>query len=375
MDKKKFPLVSINGLNCNDKKTILKAHESAVSQTYPNLEIIIVDNHSNDGTKEELERKIPLWEKERKQLIEKLYPGENWPVRIRLIKNAENRGFAPGHNQMIHLCQGDFILCLNADAILSPDFVSKIIRVFFEYPEVGAIQGKLIRYDFDNDRPRPHPDKPTANIIDTTGLVILKNRRIVNRGQGEADQGQYEKTTEIFGADGALPVYRRAALEDIKMPLFNRPDNLYQEEYFDEDFYLYKEDVDLAWRLRLCGWKTIYLPQAVAYHGRGAGDSMARSYRKIIEERKKINPRAKYYSFKNQRLMQIKNELPGLFLRHLPQFLIKEIGAWLYVIFFEPFTLKMTGKLISQMPLAFKKRKIIKRQRRITTGEMTAWFE
>ena len=145
-------------------------------------------------------------------------------------------------------------------------------------------------------------------------------------------------------------------------------------EFFDEDFFLYKEDVDLAWRLRIYGWKTVYQPKAVAYHGRGAGDSAAKTYGKIIEERRKISERAKYYSFKNQRLMQIKNEIPLLLLVDLLYFLFKEIGSWIYVIIFEHYTIKAVGELFSQAPTAFKKRKIIMKKRRVSWREMRKWF-
>ena len=190
--------------------------------------------------------------------------------------------------------------------------------------------------------------------MDTTGLIAFKNRRFINRGQGEEDKNQYQ-ASEIFGVDGAAPLYRRAALEDTKI----------NNEYFDEDFYMYKEDVDLAWRMRLFAWKAIYEPKAVGYHLRGAGDSAVQKPAEIIKQRKKISQFAKFYSFKNQRLMQIKNELPSLFFRDIFSILIKEIGAWLYVIFFEKYTWKAIKSLIKQIPNAIKKRKIIMKNKRV----------
>ncbi len=392
-----LPLVSINILNYNDKKTINKAIESAVRQIYPRVEILIIDNNSTDGSREIIEQKISEWEKYRKELLEEKYPNENYSVRIKLIKNSENVGFAPGHNQAIRKCHGDFILCLNSDAILTPNYLQQALKSFDD-KKVGAVQGKLLRYDFEKKEIKKDLENK-KNIIDTIGLVMLKNRRIIAQAQGEPDEGQYEKKKEIFGADGAVPIYRRAALEDVKMPMisqksiklkvhkvkskksspeaekFQVPSSKFQDfEFFDEDFFLYKEDVDLAWRLRLYGWKTVYQPKAVAYHGRGAGDSAAKTYGKIIEERRKISERAKYYSFKNQRLMQIKNEIPLLLLVDLLYFLFKEIGSWIYVIIFEHYTIKAVGELFSQAPTAFKKRKIIMKKRRVSWREMRKWF-
>jgi len=358
----KTHLVSINILNYNDKRTIKKAIGSAVKQTYPYLEILIIDNASTDGSCEMIKEEINNWRKRRKDLLETLYPDKNYSVQIRLIKNSTNRGFAPGHNQAICECRGDFILCLNADAILKPDYIEQALGPFGDL-KVGAVQGKLIRYDFKRDQALKD-EEGKYNIIDAVGLSMLKNRRIIARGQGEPDRGQYERAEEIFGVDGAVPIYRREALEDVK--IFG--------EYFDEDFFLYKEDVDLAWRLRLYGWKAIYQPKAVACHGRGAGDSAATTYGKIIQERRKISQKSKYYSFKNQRLMQIKNEMSLLLLRDFPQFLFKEIGSWIYVIFFEHYTVRAIKELFRQMPGAFKKRKVIMERKRVGVREMGKWF-
>ncbi len=383
-----LPLVSINILNYNDKKTISKAIGSAVEQIYPRVEILIIDNNSTDGSCEIISRKISEWKECRKKLLEEKYPNENYPIRIKLIKNSENVGFAPGHNQAIRECYGDFILCLNSDAILTSNYLEQALKSFDD-KKVGAVQGKLLRYDFAKEEIKKDL-KNEKNIIDTIGLTILKNRRIIAQAQGEQDCEQYEKEKEIFGADGAVPIYRRAALEDIKLPMTNAArlrfasadaqfsnqikDLKKIDEFFDEDFFLYKEDVDLAWRLRLYGWKTIYQPKAIAYHGRGAGDSAATTYFRIIEERRKISQKPKYYSFKNQRLMQIKNEMPLLLLIDLPYFLFKEIGSWIYVIIFEHYTIKAIGELFSQAPMAFKKRKIIMKKRRVTWREMRKWF-
>ena len=116
----------------------------------------------------------------------------------------------------------------------------------------------------------------------------------------------------------------------------------------------------MAWRLRLYGWKAVYNPRAVAYHGRGSGDSMAKNYLDIIKERRKINIRAKFLSFKHQRLMQIKNDFPSLlFTKHFPRFIIKEIGAWAYMMIFERFTFRILKDLCHDAPLFLKKRKIV----------------
>lgn len=389
----KLPIVTISIINYNDQKFIFQAIESAVNQRYPNLEIIITDNNSTDGTREEIEKKIQKWEEMRKSqnnskippasfVKEKIYKeeidGENNFVKY--IKNSENTGFGRPHNEAMRMMKGEFILLLNSDAILTSDYVENAVKLFQD-EKIGAIQGKLLRYDFDKNELCKSKEKPELNIIDTTGLMILKNRRVVCIGQGQADEGQFEKEMEIFGADGAVPIYRKEALEDVKLPIISQKFikskvcKVQSHEYFDENFFLYKEDVDLAWRLRLYGWKSVYTPTAIAYHGRGSGDSMAKSYLDIIKERRKINVRAKFLSFKHQRLMQIKNDFPSLlFTKHLPRFIIKEVGAWIYMMVFERFTFRILKDLYRDIPLFFKKRKMVMAKKRVGTKEMEKWF-
>ena len=316
----KNPLVSIDILTYNGENLIEQCLKSVLEQTYENLEILVIDNASTDKTVGKIRNSQPK-------------AGPSRAEKIKIIENKENLGFAAGHNLGIKKSKGDYVLCLNQDVILDKDFVKYAIEAIRKDDKIGAVQGKLYKYD---------------KILDTTGLMALKNRRFINRGQGEEDLGQY-RAGEIFGVDGAAPIYRRDALEDTKI----------NNEYFDEDFFCYKEDIDLAWRMRLYGWKAVYEPRAFAYHLRGAGDSTARKPMAIIGQRKKISKLAKFYSFKNQRLMQVKNEVPSLFFRDFFSILIKELGAWFYVLFFEHYTWKAIRELFKQIPNAWKKRKII----------------
>lgn len=371
----KFPPVTISVINYNDRKFIFQAIESAVNQTYPNLEIIITDNLSTDGTREEIEEKLAGWEARRQAVSAASNPKENNPAMV-YIKSEENSGFGRPHNQAFRIGRGQFFLLLNSDAILMPNFVEEALRAF-EDEKVGAVQGKLLRYDFDKGELFKDAEDPTKNRIDTVGLQILRNRRIICIGQGSTDRGQYEEKMPIFGADGAVPTYRKAALESIKLPIFAHAGKakVNEYEYFDEDFFMYKEDVDLAWRLRLAGWDAVYMPTAVGYHGRGSGDSMAKNFIKIIEERRKINLRAKYYSFLHQRLMQIKDDSSHLlFTKHPFPFMIKEIGAWLYMAIFERFTLRLLKDFRRLVPVFIKKRRMVRERTKISDQEMEKWF-
>ncbi|MEA2097464.1 MAG: glycosyltransferase [Patescibacteria group bacterium] len=415
-----FPIVTISLINYNGKKFVFQAIESAVNQNYPNLEIILIDNDSTDGTREEIEKKIPEWEGRRKNITHRWLHSPDRAVEpkcelqkgstalqdygankgstalqdygankeygansIKYIKNKENAGFGRPHNEAMRIMKGDFILLLNYDAILKPNYIENVLKPFCD-EKVGSVQGKLLRYNFDKNELYRKKENPELNVIDTVGFKMLKNRRIVCIEQGQLDTGQSEEEKEIFGADGAVPVYRKEALEDVKLPIieiqnskFNPPaggqNSLY--EYFDENFFMYKEDVDLAWRFRLAGWKAVYTPKAVAYHGRGSGDSMAKNYIDIIKERRKINNFAKYLSFKHQRLMQIKNDFPILlFTKHFPWFIIKEVGAWAYMAVFERFLFKVIKDFYHDIPIFLKKRKMVMAKKRISVKEMEKWF-
>ena len=363
-----LPLVSINLLTYNAEKYIKSCLNSIFSQIYPKLEILIIDNASTDGTFEYL-KKLPKRQN------------------LKIVFNKKNIGFAAGHNQGIRKSKGEFILCLNQDVVLDNKFVQKAIEVFKIDAQVASVQGKLLRWNLSLPTLNQFADYKVSHIIDTTGLVIFKNRRIINREQGQINQEQFEKSEEIFGADGAAPVYRREALEDIilrqgyggQVPSAKKKKDLRSEalakEWFDEDFFCYKEDVDIAWRLRLYGWKSVYQPKSVAWHARTAGDSAAKNYFAIVRERLKINKFGKFHAFKNQRLMQLKNEQPLLFIKHLPWFLPKEIISWIYVLLFEKYTWRAIKDLFKLAPSAWRKRKIIMANKKVGVKEMEKWFK
>lgn len=342
------PLVSINLLSWNGKKYVDDCLSSVFNQTYPNLEVLVIDNGSKDGTIDCLKE---INKKHKNLRIVFIYP--------------KNVGFAVAHNHLIQESKGEFVICLNQDVILDKDFIKQGIETFQQNDKISTVQGKLLRWKKGLSTSSENVGYHISHIIDTTGLIVLKNRRIINRGQGEIDQGQFEKAEEIFGADGAVPIYRKKALEDIKI----------ENEYFDEDFFAYKEDVDLAWRMKLYGWKAIYQPKSIAWHDRTAGDSAAISYIRIIKERLKINKFAKYLAFKNQRLMQIKNEQIVPLIKHAPRFLLKEAISWAYVLILEKYTWKAIKDLFKQTPSAWRKRKIISAKKRVRNNKIEKWFK
>lgn len=332
------PTVTITCLPYRSLKTIREALVSAWEQDYSGeIEILVREQGENDV-------QIALLH----ALAHKL--GQT-PTRSITITTGENLGFAGGHNALIRKARGEFVLLLNDDARLTQNYVSEAMTAF-EDPKVGSVQGKLLRWDMNDLAQVVRTGDPAAPVIDTTGLLLLRNRRIINRGQGTEDRGQFDTQEEIWGPDGAVPIYRIAALDSVMFPRHGKSDEL-----LDEDFFAYKEDVDLAWRLRWRNWKCVYVPTAVGWHGRSGGENAALSYREIIAERRKIAPLLKYYSFSNQRLLLLKNEDALRYLLDLPYWIIKEVGAWVYALLFERRTIPAIWRTIKLMPRILRKRR------------------
>jgi len=345
--------VVISLVTYNGEKWIERCLEAIKKQSYKNWQVFAVDNNSQDKTVE---------------LIKKIMPETD------LIVNQENLGFSAGHNQNIRRMskEAKYILCLNQDAILDVNFLVHTVAALEKNPRVGALQGKLLRFKIYDLR---FKNDDNNQIIDTTGLIVFKNRQVANRGQGEVDQGQYDKSEEIFGADGAAPVYRVSALKVVATPLLVSPlkKGGESDEYFDEDFFAYKEDVDLSWRLRLAGWQIIYEPRAMAWHGRSvSGDAIG--LKNIRRQRRQISRFFRLHSWQNHYYMLLKNELPSLFWRHFLYIFWRQLKISLYILLFEPWMLKSIHRFFRTAYLMLAKRKIIMAKKIASVEEMKKWF-
>jgi GT2 family glycosyltransferase len=329
------PLLSAVIINYNGKHQLESCLESLFKQTQKNLEIIYIDNNSADGSND---------------LIKTKYP------QILSVFNQQNTGYAGGANQGIGMAKGDYIILMNPDIIFEPDYTEKCLAKMEADKKIASITGKIYKYDFEK--------KQKTRVIDTVGLFCFRNRRIIDDGQGIEDKGQFDRPKEIFGVSGSCPIYRKSALMDVKV----------FDDFLDSDFFMYKEDVDLAWRFRLLGWKSYYLPSAAAYHGRGTGVLKRFSHIEVYKNRGKLNKFQKYHSYKNQRWMQIKNEFVFGVLRDFFPIICKEFLIFGYMIFKEPFLFKALGEMLIKLPRFLKKRNYIMMHRRVGRKEMQKWF-
>lgn len=192
--------------------------DSLRRQSYPYFEVIVVDNGSTDGSRELLERDYPD---------------------VKVVGLPENRGFAGGVNAGIHEAQGEIVAVFNNDAEADPHWLEELAAALARHPEAGMATPKVLLFD-------------RRDIINTAGDFYGVDGVPGNRGVWQRDEGQFDDEEYVFGAAGVAAAYRRAMLDEVGL--------------FDEDLFFLCEDVDLAWRAQLAGWKCVYAPQAVVYH-------------------------------------------------------------------------------------------------------------
>lgn len=332
----------------NSRHYLYDCLHSLANQTLQNFSIIIVDNASNDGSPEFLRKNFQ---------------------KISLLQNFKNTGFSYANNQGIKLAKTPFVLVMNPDIILEKYFIENIMRCANEHPRGGSFCGKMFQLSQKNIDTDIHGDgliQPIqSKIIDSAGIIAKKNRTFANRGENEEDSEKYNRTEQVFGASGCCALYRKEALEDIKTG----------NEYFDEDFFAYKEDIDLAWRLRLLGWESWYVPTACAHHFRSFAKSRLHSMKKIRESRKKVSKKIRMLSFKNHYLTLLKNEtLQNFFISFFPIF-FHGFARMAYSLIFEPYVFSGIPKIIFSLPKILKKRTIIQNKKILSSREIQNYFQ
>lgn len=316
-------LISVIIINWNNASYLERCINSVLNQTYKNLEIIFIDNASQDGSVD---------------LVKTLFYDQ-----VNIVKNKENLGYSKGANIGIQNTKGKYVLIMNPDIILETNFLSELYYYSEQNYNIGGINGKYLKYDFQNNC--------KLDVIDSTGIVMHRTKRCLDRGQGEKDTGQYENIETIFGVCGAAAFYRREALENIKIA----------DEYFDEDFFAYKEDIDLSWRLNLVGYKCIYLPSAICYHGRGFGGSKG-GIKKYISNRKSQADFLKQLSYRNHHLMLIKNITPSIYIKDFFHIWVWIILYFIYSVILEKNNIKMIKEIIKMKHEMKEKNSVIKKK-------------
>jgi GT2 family glycosyltransferase len=309
--------VAVNIVTFNSAGDIGKCLEGLDRQTFRDFRVHVLDNASSDGTIEEL-KGLP----------------------IDLITSKVNLGFAKGHNDLMRAYPAEFVLVLNPDAILEPEFLERLLAALETRPDAASATGKLLRMD--------------AKTLDSTGIVMLRSQRHLDRGADAPDTGQFDKPEDVFGPSGAAALYRMKALQDVAI----------SGQFFDEDFFAYREDADLAWRCRLLGWTSIYVPSAVALHRR----------RVTPERRSQLSALINYHSVKNRFLLRINNMTRSLYIRDFVYISLRDAAVVGYVLAWEWTSIGALVYVIRHLPRLWKKRRSVQSRKRISGPELDRWF-
>ncbi len=224
------PLASVIVPTLNGAHLLSACLDSLVGQTYPNVEVIVADGASTDGTVDLLASKYPS---------------------VRLLRLRRNGGFTGNVNAGLRAARGDVLCLLNNDAQADADWVSVLVATLLDNPNVGSVASKVLFAD--------------GRTINSAGDVLGRDGAPRQRGAGEPDGSAWNTPGPVFGAMGGAAAYRRAMLADTGL--------------LDEVFFMYLEDVDLAFRAQLRGWSCLYQPAARAYHiGSASGGGVLASF-------------------------------------------------------------------------------------------------
>lgn len=273
-EENQSPLVSIIILNLNGLKHLDTCLKSVAKTTYPNLEVILVDNGSTDGSVE---------------YVTKHHPS------VKIVRNNRNLGFAAANNVGIRVTRGDYVILLNNDTEVDPNWVSELVQVAESDPLVAACQPKIL--DF-YDRKMFEYAGAAGGFIDIYGYPLARGRVF---DFVEEDHGQYDDPCYIFWASGAAMLIKRRALD--------------KTGSLDEKFFIYHEETDLCWRFHLSGYRVVFVPSAKVFHKGGATF--------------KRKPYASWYLLhRNDFMMLLKNySIRNLFKISIPRLTLEFIAA------------------------------------------------
>lgn len=242
------PQVSVVILNWNGRHLLPNCLAALDAQTFRDFEVIVVDNGSRDGSPEWLTAQYPA---------------------VRLIQNATNLGFATANNQGMRVAQTPLIMLLNNDAYLAPDCLQKLIKAANRATWAGMFACKILQHDA--------PDR-----MDSAGIEVDRAGLAWNRGWGDLT-AHHTQSQEVFGPSAAAALYRRTMLDQIGL--------------LDDDFFIYYEDVDLAWRAQWAGWRCLYVPEAVVEHVHSATTRRGSPFKRRLLSRNKWWAITKNYPF------------------------------------------------------------------------------
>jgi GT2 family glycosyltransferase len=314
-----LPLVSIGVVTWNSARDLGACLDAVRAQRHQPIELLVGDNASSDETRALLEARTTADER-------RYFPA--------------NLGFSAAHNTLIRASRGAYYLALNPDVVLDAGFVAALVAALETAPRAGSATGKLRRAE-------------PPGTIDSTGIVMHRSQRHFDRHADEIDRGQHDTPGPVFGVSGAAGFYRRAMLDDVAIA----------GEVFDEDFFAYREDADLAWRAQLLGWDAIYVPDALATH-----------VRRVTPERRATLPAAiNRYGVRNRFLLRVKNQTLAQAARFALPGLARDVQVVGYVLLREWRSIPGLVDVVRLLPRTLAKRRAIM-ARRVPGRSLDGWF-
>lgn len=325
------PKVSIVVLNYNGEDFIRECLDSIEAQIYRDFELLVVDNASADGS----------WETVR-----------DWCERHGhvAIRNAENLGYSEGNNVGIRRAKGEFVLVLNNDTVVDPDWLRELVAATEAHPDFDMFASQIRSFD--------RPD-----LLDTIGIIVYRDG--MSRGLGRLEPVErYQEPREVFAPSGCAGLYRRSVLEAVGM--------------FPADFFAYCEDMDLGMRIRLAGGRCWYVPTAVVRHHYSATAGKYSSFKAYLVERNHLYLRMRLFPLR----MLLASPFYALYRYGLQAYsVLAGKGAAGEYAKSAPATglvgilLKAYAHAVRHLPELLRQRREIRRFRRVSSAEVSAWFD
>lgn len=317
----------------NNKEFLPNVIQNLYLQTFKDFQVMAVICGNQDGSKEYLESHYP---------------------QIKILDPKKNLGFAGGHNLAFGYSDSELVFLLNPDLVMEENYLELLVKAF-EDQRIASVTGKLFQIDMSGMYKK--------DTLDSTGIVIYSSGRARDRGQHEQDLKQYDSHRYLPAVSGAGPMYRRSALMSLKQE---------QGEIFDTDFFMYWEDVDLGLRLLHLGYLNYFVPEALAFHGRGTGASKGgvKKIGNFLKHRETISLFTRKLNFQNHLFLIIKN-YPSISF----SLILREFAVFMYVLLLETKTLLVVPELISKLPQMFQKRQSILSKSKLSSKEFSKYFQ
>lgn len=345
--------VYVHLLTWNGIRYLPQLFKSLDEQCFQDFHLRIFDNGSQDGTYE--------------------YLREHRPHDL-VGRSMKNLLFVGGHHAIMKATlekldsdpEGTLIILLNQDIILDKDAFRRLVDAFVQNPTLASAQPKLLRAFGEPTEDEVLSEITQSDIIDSTGLCLHKDWRFYDRGEGVVDQGQYDGSRDILGPNGAVPTYRLSAILDVALE---------EGEIFDVAYDMYREDVDLALRLRRAGYASAFVPEAVAYHYRGMYGGEKLSLWQRFKNRRRQRPLGSALSLRNELHTFLKHYSFLDYMRHFFRITWSLGGRIVYGFFFESLTRKYLLQLFGELPSILDKRKKIREKSTIPVRALAEYVE